>query len=179
MKKNTLIVNLIASPSSGKSTLMAGVFSKLKLLNIDCEMATEFAKELVWEERHKTFQDEIYIFGKQQHRINRLNGQVDVVITDRPIILTSYYNSKYGDPYNGLNQLCLNEFKKYRNLNYFVNRKKPYNPNGRNQTEKESDQIAIELRALLDTYQIPYTDIDGNENGINQVVNNIIKILRR
>lgn len=47
--KNTLIVNLVAGPGTGKSTTMAGVFYKLKSLGIDCEMVTEFAKELVWE----------------------------------------------------------------------------------------------------------------------------------
>lgn len=93
--KNTLVVNLIAAPSSGKSTLMADIFAKLKWMNIDCELVTEFAKDLVWEERTETFKDELYIFAKQNHRLFRVNGKVDVIITDRPLILTILYNNKY------------------------------------------------------------------------------------
>jgi len=44
----TIVVNLFAGPGAGKTTTMAGLFSKLKLDNIVCEMATEFAKELTW-----------------------------------------------------------------------------------------------------------------------------------
>ena len=55
-KKNTLIVNLFGSQGSGKSTMMAGIFSKLKFLGYDCEMCPEFAKELVWEKQNGNFQ---------------------------------------------------------------------------------------------------------------------------
>ena len=89
--KNTLVVNLLGGPGVGKSTLTAAIFAKLKDAGVDCEMASEFAKELVWEQRNETFKDELYIFAKQAHRLFRLNGKVDVVITDRPLILTCFY----------------------------------------------------------------------------------------
>ena len=44
-KKDTLIINLIGGPGSGKSTTAAGLFYKLKQMGIDCEMALEFAKD--------------------------------------------------------------------------------------------------------------------------------------
>lgn len=159
--KNTLVVNLIAAPSSGKSTLMADIFAKLKWNNIDCEMVSEFAKELVWEERTETFKDELYIFAKQSHRLFRVNGKVDVVITDRPLILTMLYNNKYGKKSKALDNLVMDEFNTYNNLNFFINRKKPYNSNGRNQTENESNQIAIELKSILDKNKIDYIEMDG------------------
>ena len=39
--KNTLIVNLFGGPGTGKSTLMARIFSELKVQGYDCEMVTE------------------------------------------------------------------------------------------------------------------------------------------
>jgi uridine kinase len=45
--KKSLIVNIYGMPSAGKSTTAAGVFSELKWLNIDCELATEYAKDKV------------------------------------------------------------------------------------------------------------------------------------
>ena len=72
--KNTLIVNLFGGAGIGKSTLMARIFSELKVQGYDCEMVTEFAKDLVWEKRTETFKDELYIFAKQNHRLFRVNG---------------------------------------------------------------------------------------------------------
>ena len=43
--KETLVVNLFGGPGTGKSTMMAGIFAKLKSLGYDCEMCVEFAKE--------------------------------------------------------------------------------------------------------------------------------------
>ena len=48
-KKKPICICLYASPSSGKSTMAANVFSKLKMLGINCELVTEFAKDLVWD----------------------------------------------------------------------------------------------------------------------------------
>ena len=48
-----IVVNLFAGPGSGKSTTCAGVFAKLKLAGVNCEMALEYAKDKVWEERIK------------------------------------------------------------------------------------------------------------------------------
>ena len=108
----TLIVNIFGGPGAGKSTTMAGVFSQLKRLDIDCEQVTEFAKDLVWEDRQETFKDELYIFAKQAHRLFRVNGKVDVIITDRPLILTNLYAENNSE----LCALCLSEFNKYNNF---------------------------------------------------------------
>ena len=48
--KKTIFVNLFGGPSTGKSTLCASIFSELKIKGVDCEMALEYVKDLVWEE---------------------------------------------------------------------------------------------------------------------------------
>lgn len=176
--KNTIFVNLIASPGSGKSTLMGDIFSTLKWDGIDCEMATEFAKDLVWEERKKTFEDNTYIFAKQNHRLLRLKGKVDVVITDSPLILTILYNNNYGDKSKELDALALSEFNKYNNLNYFIIREKEYNPNGRNQTEEESNLIADQLEIILVDNHIKYNKVLGVKETTNRIVDDIKWMLK-
>ena len=79
-----LVVNLFAPPGSGKSTMAAHIFAKLKQANINCELVTEFAKDLTWENRQNTLENQLYVFAEQHHRVNRLKKQVDVVITDSP-----------------------------------------------------------------------------------------------
>lgn len=154
--KDTVVINLIGAPGAGKSTLMAEVFAKLKSERVDCEMVTEFAKELVWENRQETFKDELYIFAKQHHRLFRVNGKVDVIITDRPLILTIPYNEKYGTPSETLNALVMETFNKYNNLNFCFDRTKPFESNGRNQDEEESDHLAILFKETIAKYNIPH-----------------------
>ena len=175
---NTLIVNLVAGPGSGKSTIMAGIFHRLKVLGVDAEMVTEFAKELVWEGRKDTMKDELYIFAKQAHRLFRVNGQVEVIVTDRPLILTVYYNNKYGQKSKNLDELVKETFCEYNNLNYFLNRKSEYNPNGRNQTEEEADEIAKGLKDIMIDNKYNFKELDADSKAVDLIIDDILNILK-
>lgn len=177
--KDTLIVNFIGAPGSGKSTLMSAVFAELKSMDVDCELVTEFAKDLVWDERTEDMKDEIYIFAKQNHRIFRVAGKVDVIVTDRPLILTVLYNNRYGGKNIALNNLVLQEFNKYNNLNFLLDRTKKYNPVGRVQTEAESDDIAISIKAILNANDLKYIEMPGDMKYVNEIVNIIMSKINK
>ena len=81
-KKKTLVVNFCAGPGAGKSILCAATFAALKWRGVSAEMALEYAKDKVWEETETVFKNQLYIFGKQQYRMHRLDGKVDVIVTD-------------------------------------------------------------------------------------------------
>lgn len=171
---DTLVINLLAGPGAGKSTMAACVFGELKLLNINCELASEFAKDLVWEKRDKTFENQLYIFGKQHHRIFRLLGQVQVVITDSPLFLTPLYDSEKREC---LRELVFNEVNKCRNFNVFINRKKTYNPKGRIHTHEQANIIDNRVKDFLKKWSIPFIEVDGTRDGTHEVVTRITKIL--
>ena len=173
----TLLVNFYAAPGSGKSTTMAGVFAELKLRGINAEMASEFAKDLVWEERHKTFEDQIYILGKQYHRISRLNGKVDVILTDSPLLFSIFYKSKKLS--KNLDNLVMELHHSFNNMNFFINRCKPYNPLGRNQTEDEAKIISGEIYNMLEANNVFCTSINGDKDGINIATDDILTRLSR
>lgn len=175
--KNTLIVNLIGAPSSAKSALMGDIFSKLKYLGVDCEQVTEFAKDLVWARRYDDMEDEIYIFAEQNHRLFMVCGKVNVIVTDRPLILTAIYNDRYGSGGEELNALVLKEFNRHNNYNVFLNRVHKYNPIGRVQTEKESDEIAIEIKNYLFEHDIQFDEFDGDSSSAEKIVEQILKRL--
>lgn len=157
--KNTLIVNLFGGAGIGKSTLMARIFSELKIQGYDCEMVTEFAKDLVWEKRNETFKDELYIFAKQNHRLFRVNGKVDIIVTDRPLLLTNAYNQNDKE----LCSLCLKTFNQYNNLNFLLKRQTVYQENGRNQSEEEAMQIDKITQGLLESNGINYYTVNNND----------------
>lgn len=141
----TVVINLIGSPGTGKSTIASELFAKMKWLGFDVELVSEYAKELVWEERNETFKNELYLFAKQHHRLFRLKGKVKYVITDRPLILSLFYNQKYGDSSQQFRDMVLHEVDKFENINIFLKRTKPYVAKGRNQTEEESDVFSEEM----------------------------------
>lgn len=172
----TIVVNLFGAPGAGKSTVMASLFSKLKNSGINCEMAPEFPKELVWEHREKTLEDDIYIFAKQNHRLSRLQGQVDVIVTDRPLPVSLLYNQKHNGP-SCLAELIRRTFQQYQNQNYFVLRQKPYNPHGRLESEAESDARVSELELLLQKEGIPFTFITPDDNEVYRIADEIVSLM--
>lgn len=155
-----LIVNLFGAPGAGKSTLAAYIFAKLKMAGVNAELVTEFAKDKTWENNHKALANQVYVFGKQLYRITRCQDDVDVIVTDSPLLLSVIYNHSdvLGEDFNNL---VYKVFNSYDNANYFINRVKKYNPKGRSQTEEESDDIAIEVKEMLSKYCVDYTEADG------------------
>ena len=171
--KETLIVNLFAGPGTGKSTGAAYIFSQLKLHNINCELITEVAKDFVWERNEKALADQFYICGNQVHRIFRCLGEVDVVITDSPILL----QATYGDTSDNFKKAVVDEYNNYNNLNYFLIRQKPYNPKGRLQDESRAKEIDIKIKKLLDDTNIPYTEINSDETGYKTIIDAVLEYL--
>ena len=171
-----IIVNLFGAPGSGKSTGAAYIFSQLKMLGINAELVTEFAKDKVWENSIDVLDDQIYVFGKQHHRISRCADKVDVIITDSPLLLSAIYNKSelLGEEFNDLVEKI---FKSYNSINYFITRDKPYNPIGRLQTEEESDIIADRIKGLLSKYKVPYSETYGNTIGYENIVSDVYSLL--
>lgn len=177
--RKTVIVNLYGAPGAGKSTGSAYIFGQLKMNNISVELVREFVKDKIYEKSEGVFNDQVYILGKQHFRQTNVKGNVDVIITDCPLIVQAYYTDKYKFPYaDELRQLVLKLYSLENNINYFVNRDKPYNPDGRFQTEADSDSISGNLKEYLDNLNIEYKEINGNITDYDSVVADIIKIVR-
>lgn len=169
-----LVLNFVGGPGAGKSTLMADVFAELKWNGINCEMSSEWIKEKVWEESFKICENQIYIFGKQYHRNKRLTD-VDIIITDSPLILSIIYNKTLGETFN---KLVLEVFNSFDNINYIVDRVKPYNPKGRFQDESEAKIIDQQVHNLLNQYNIPYNHIRGEKASTEIIAQQVLDILK-
>jgi hypothetical protein len=177
--KNTIIVNLVAGAGAGKSTNAAGLFYKLKMDNIDCELISEFAKQSTWEKNYTALSDQFYTSACQNYKQTTLLGKVDVIITDSPIILGLFYYTETDIVIrNSFETFLVNTFKRQRNVNFFIDRKKLYNPNGRNQTEDQAKEIDQKTINFLDKYEIPYKIIPGTPEGLDQMYKHIISEIK-
>jgi cell fate (sporulation/competence/biofilm development) regulator YlbF (YheA/YmcA/DUF963 family) len=171
-----LIINLFAGPGSGKSTTCAGIFYKLKMWGVNCEMVLEYAKDKVWENSLDVLNDQIYVFGKQQHRLKRLIDKVDVVITDSPLLLSIVYNKEKNEVFNNL---VIQEFNKFDTLNFYIVRPDTYQTQGRLQTLEEAIEKDDEVKQLLDKYNIDYKIVNVDDSVIticNDICNKLNNI---
>ena len=173
-RNKTLVVNFFGGPGCGKSTTCAGVFYDLKTLGIECEVAAEYAKDLVWEKRNFTFEDQIYLFAKQNHRIHNLLGQVKVVLTDCPILLSPVYDAQRRPTFE---KLVVEQHNSMWTYNVYMRRTTSYNPVGRIHTAAQARDIDRAVINVLDKHDQLYEVADANDLGKNKIVHKIKLLL--
>ncbi len=179
----TTIINLYGGPGAGKSTTAAEVFAELKKRGEEVELVREYAKDLVWEGRPMTKNRQFYMFGKQSKRELDLYGKVKYIVTDSPLFLSHiYFNldqlGKKTPVFNNIFLDVINEFKKVNpkvnERNFLLHRTKKYNPNGRNQTENEANQLDEFIKHEFLYNNDEYVEINGN---CNEKATQILKFL--
>lgn len=175
--KDTLVVCLYGGPGCGKSTTCAGLFAALKQEDVSCEQVLEYAKDLIWEGNKFKLEDQIYIFGKQNRRTNLVLGQVDVIVTDSPLLLSIIYGGKH---YPEFNALILAEYRRLWTMDVFVERTAGrYESKGREQTEEQAKLIDVEILDMLDKVGIQPIHVNGTlENRVDVLKNIIIKKIK-
>jgi hypothetical protein len=157
-----IVLNLFGGPATGKSTLAALVYAVLKTRHapLVAELTTEFAKDLIWEGRHVALR-QAYVLGEQAQRIERAIGQVDVIITDSPVLLSCVYRpAEYPS--------CFDEFTfwlhaRYPSCNVLLRRptsRRAFETQGRIHDETQSKRIDQQILALFARHAIPFIEAD-------------------
>ena len=177
ISKSPLVVNLLGGPGSCKSTSAALLFAILKRKDINAELVTEFAKSAAWENNVKAIENQAYVFGKQCYKMSRCADDVDVIITDSPLILSIIYNHDKRLTEN-FNLSVMDVFNSYNNLNVFLNRAQKYDHKGRFQTEDEAKAIDEEILSTLKERGVPYIKVTPNDEGYQFITDLIMTKLK-
>ena len=132
--KKTISINLYAGPGTGKSVTAAFLFYKLKKLHYNVEIVLEYAKDITYERSYNVLENQIHIFGNQQHRMYRYKKYVDIIVCESPLLLGLQYANDSLKEY--LEPLVMYEYNQYNNIDIFLERKTEYNVIGRNAKRK-------------------------------------------
>ncbi len=168
----TLVVNLFAGPGSGKSTTAAGIFSLLKMHDVKCEYVQEYAKDIMWEKTLTVYYNQMYILGEQHKRQHRLLDQVDVMVTDSPLLMQCVYvEAKW------YQDLCVKLHHDFDNKNYFLGRVKEFEDKGRREDLAAAIKIDIDIKELLRSTGTSYVYLDGDFSAVNQITDEVLQKL--
>ena len=170
-----IVVDIYGSPSSGKSTCAAYVFSKLKMCGVKCELVTEVAKDIVWDGSLKMLSNQAYVFGNQFWRLSRLEGQVDVAVTDSPLMLSTIYN--YCPLLSeSFNKMVVEVAKSYECLSYYLPMldDAQYEDTGRVHGKMQSQSISLRIVEMLKANDIRYRKVGHDEESYMSIVDDII-----
>lgn len=110
-------------------------------------MAREFAKDMIWQGSGHVLENQHMVYGEQQRRVFTLNGKVDVIVTDAPILNSLIYDKVNNGTDIDFHRTVINEFNRYDNRNYYLKRVVGYEQEGRYQDEdgaKEIDGVVLE-----------------------------------
>lgn len=144
----TLIVNFFGGPGAGKSKMGLRLTSDIKDRGFSVDFTGEYAKDMTWQKSQHVLTNQNYIFAKQQHRIWRLDNQVQIIVTDSPLINSVVYGKD--DTTALFKALVHEEFNKRNNLNINLLRGKFYDTKGRNQTLPQAILIDKEICDVME-----------------------------
>ena len=98
-------INLLGGPGVSKTTTAAFLFNQLKKRHFSIELCREHAKLLAYQGKtpDTILQGQLF-FKQMEEELTFLNANVDLIVTDSPVILAHSYGRKYG---------CSSEFKRY------------------------------------------------------------------
>lgn len=181
-ERTTVVINLIAGPGAGKTICAWEIAEKLKKQGYIAEYVSEIAKEYVWEERFDLLDGSLVhqkaLLDMQKHRIDRLIGKVDFVVTDAPLVLNSLYLTE-GSPAEkeAYKQAVLEVFHSYTNFNIFVERGTSFEREGRIHTEEESRKLDSEITKMLRSSGIYYGTY--KHDSVDVSISNMLKTWER
>jgi hypothetical protein len=158
----TTIINMYGGPGCGKSTSAAYIYYLLKSQGENAELVREYVKDWAYESRKFSAYDEIYFLGKQVRHESMLFGKVDWIVTDAPVYMTAYYASLYCSPQlaHGIAQAAQAFYKQaeddgHQHMHVMLKRIKPYQADGRYQSEEQALNIDRGVADMLAKFHVP------------------------
>lgn len=166
------VLNIMAEPGAGKSASSSGAYNQLAVNGFNVELVSEVAKGFAWESQedengkkilHPVFtkNQQIYFLGAQNRGLECVEDHVEIAVLECPLLLTAIYAPP--NYFKSFEPLVLEQYNDYDNINILLKRTHNYNTAGRNQDEKQSQEVRERLMRFLDKHKIDYFEMETHD----------------
>ena len=170
--KETLVINLIGGPCSGKSTIAAELFARLKKMGIHYELVSEYIKDRIYEENQTMPKNQIAIFGMEHYNISNKLGKVDVIVHDGSFINNIIYKTEENKYFD---DLIISEYKRFWNLDFFIKRGNiEFETYGRIHNLKQSKELDKTIKETYDSYELSYIEVESRD-AVDKIIPIVLK----
>lgn len=158
------VINFFGAPGVGKSTIAMLLTSMLKQSQIDAEVSLEFVKEYIHAGNENLLAYQNYIFAQQERQLRILldSKEAEFAITDAPLLHSVFYAPQNYPSY--FKDLVFEIYHSYDNVNFLINRSHKYSFNSRIHSEDESLLIAKKMPVFLMNHNIPFIEINSDDD---------------
>jgi hypothetical protein len=169
-----MIINFVAGPGVGKTTIAALVFGHLKVKGYKVEYVQEYAKNLVWQERYDDLNNQYLVSKKQYQSFKAVHDKVDYIVTDGSLLKDLYYNRYNKNNYSNVKMTedaIMKYYREFDNLVIYLDRNNiPYEQEGRIQDETEAREIDKVLLEILSEKGIDYTVFPSSLDSVSEII---------
>lgn len=174
--KQTLVINLIGGPCSGKSTIAAELFARLKKMGVKSELVSEYIKDRIYEENMTMPSNQIAIFGMEHYNISNKIGKVDVIVHDGSFINNILYKKEDNPEFD---KLIVSEYHKFNNLDFFINRGNiEFETYGRIHNYEQSLELDTKIKDLYYLADAEFIEVESRD-AVDKIIPIVLKELNK
>lgn len=172
----TLVINLIGGPCSGKSTVAAELFARLKKMGIKTELVSEYIKDRIYEENKTMPNNQIAIFGMEHYNISNKLGKVEVIVHDGSFINNILYKKEDNQEFDNL---IVSEYHKFNNLDFFIKRGNiEFEDYGRIHNYEQSLELDEKIKQLYNNCGADFIEVESRD-AVDKIIPIVLKKLNK
>jgi hypothetical protein len=178
--KRTKHICIFGGPGIGKTMTALALTCLLKEKGFSCEYVSEFAKDLTWEEHKVALACQPLIAGEQIFRQHKVDGKVDFVVTDSPLLINLIHPG-FGVTDN-YKKWLVEVFNMFDNFNILLasERVRPYETEGRVESKERAIEMDSENLEMLIKNNIKFNIINVvDDNKTFNTHNIVFEVLAR
>jgi len=167
-----IVCNVFAGAGAGKTTVALLLAGLLKQSGVDCEYVDEWHKMSVWLNHGNVLEHPEILLANQHQKLWALDGKVQIVVSDCPLLLFAPYAREYIPDYSHSEfetmSLALN--RKYQNFNVWVNRNPSiFKQEGRVQTLEQSIVMDNKIKSFVELHEQIHRRVDNNFEDVERL----------
>ena len=170
--RQTLVINLVAGPCSGKSTIAAELFARLKKMGIHCELVPEYIKDRIYEENNTIITNQIALFGMEVYGLDNKLGKVDIIVHDGSLLNNIVYDNSGDELFH---KFIMHQYNKYNNLDFFIKRGNiEFEDYGRIHNYDQSLELDDKIKYIYFMAGARYTEVESRD-AVDKIIPIILK----